>query len=91
LNRLMNIDKNMTDFIPMNKKITKENRVLVESTKKEILDLSDQQQELFDKLIEDLKVEDESDINWIFDFIYNAGIVSNEYYQMIESSIFEQD
>jgi hypothetical protein len=75
----------------MNKKITKENRVLVESTKKEILDLSDQQQELFDKLIEDLKVEDESDINWIFDFIYNAGIVSNEYYQMIESSIFEQD
>ena len=81
----------MTDFIPMNKKITKENRVLVESTKKEILDLSDQQQELFDKLIEDLKVEDESDINWIFDFIYNAGIVSNEYYQMIESSIFEQD
>ena len=91
MNRLMNIDKNMTDFIPMNKKITKENRVLVESTKKEILDLSDQQQELFDKLIEDLKVEDESDINWIFDFIYNAGIVSNEYYQMIESSIFEQD
>ena len=87
----MNIDKNTTDFIPMNKKITKENRVLVENIKKEILDLSDQQQELFDKLIEDLKVEDESDINWVFDFIYNAGTVSNEYYQMIESSIFEQD
>ena len=87
----MSIEKNMIDFIPMTKKITKENRVLVENIKKEILDLSDQQQELFDKLIEDLKVEDEGDINWIFDFIYNAGIVSNEYYQMIESSIFEQD
>ena len=87
----MNIDKNTTDFIPMNKKITKENRVLVESIKAEILDLSDQQQELFDKLIEDLGIEDEADTNWVFDFIYNAGTVSNEYYQMIESSIFEQD
>ena len=87
----MSIEKNMIDFIPMTKKITKENRVLVENIKKEILDLSDQQQELFDKLIEDLKVEDEGDINWVFDFIYNAGTISNEYYQMIESSIFEQD
>jgi len=87
----MSIEKNMIDFIPMTKKITKENRVLVENIKKEILDLSDQQQELFDKLIEDLKVEDEGDINWIFDFIYNAGTLSNEYYKMVESSIFEQD
>lgn len=87
----MSTEKNMTDFIPMNKKITKENRVLVESIKAEILDLSDQQQELFDKLIEDLGIEDEADTNWVFDFIYNAGIVSNEYYKMIESSIFEQD
>ena len=75
----------------MNKKITKENRVLVETIKAEILDLSDQQQELFDKLIEDLRIEDDSDINWIFDFIYNTGEFGNEYYKMIESSIFEKD
>jgi hypothetical protein len=87
----MNIDKNTTDFTPMNKKITKENRDLVETIKAQILDLSDQQEELFDKLIEDLAIEDETDINWVFDFIYNAGTISNEYYKMVESSIFEQD
>lgn len=87
----MSIDKNMTDFIPMTKKITKENRALVEIAKAEILDLTDQEQEIFDNLIEKLGIEDDADINWIFDFIYNTGKFSNEYYKMIESSIFEQD
>lgn len=87
----MSIDKNMTDFIPMTKKITKENRALVEIAKAEILDLTDQEQEIFDNLIEKLGIEDDTDINWIFDFIYNTGKFSNEYYKMIESSIFEQD
>jgi hypothetical protein len=73
----------------MNKKIKKENRDLVESVKAQILDLSDQQEELFDKLIEDLGIESEVDNTWVFDFIYNAGIISNEYYKMIEDTIFE--
>ena len=85
----MNIDKNTTDFILMNKKIKKENRDLVESVKAQILDLSDQQEELFDKLIEDLGIESEVDNTWVFDFIYNAGTVSDEYYKMIEDTIFE--
>lgn len=87
----MNTEKNTIDFIPMTKKITKENRVLVEEAKAEILDLADQEQEIFDNLIEKLGVEDDADINWIFDFIYNTGKFSNEYYKMIESSIFEKD
>jgi len=75
----------------MTKKITKENRILVENIKKEILNLSDQREELFDSLIEKLELEDEAEINWVFDFIYNAGSLSNEYYQMVESVIFEQN
>ena len=73
----------------MNKKIKKENRDIVESVKAQILDLSDQQEELFDKLIEDLGIESEVDNTWVFDFIYNAGTVSDEYYKMIEDTIFE--
>ncbi len=75
----------------MTKKITKENRALVEIAKVEILDLADQEQEIFNDLIEKLGIEDDADINWIFDFIHNTGRFANEYYKMIESSIFEQD
>jgi hypothetical protein len=73
----------------MNKKLNEEQRVLVEYAKREILTLQKKQDELFDNLINDLLVVDESDINWIFDFIYNAGELSSDYYKMVESSIFE--
>ena len=73
----------------MNKKLNKEQRVLVESSKREISTLQKKQDELFNKLINDLLVVDESDINWIFDFVYNAGELSDDYYKMVESSIFE--
>ena len=29
------------------------------------------------------------DINWIFDFIYNAGELSEDYYKFVENTIFE--
>lgn len=73
----------------MNKKLNEEQRVLVEYAKREISTLQKKQDELFDNLINDLLVVDESDINWIFDFIYNAGELSSDYYKMVESSIFE--
>lgn len=73
----------------MNKKLNEEQRVLVEYAKREISNLQKKQDELFDNLINDLLVVDESDINWIFDFIYNAGELSSDYYKMVESSIFE--
>ena len=73
----------------MNKKLNEEQRVWVECAKREILTLQKKQDELFDNLINDLLVVDESDINWIFDFIYNAGELSSDYYKMVESSIFE--
>lgn len=73
----------------MNKKLNEEQRAWVESAKREILTLQKKQDELFDNLINDLLIEDESDINWIFDFVYNAGELSDEYYKMVESVIFE--
>ena len=73
----------------MNKKLNEEQRVFVEYAKREISNLQKKQDELFDNLINDLLVVDESDINWIFDFIYNAGELSSDYYKMVESSIFE--
>jgi hypothetical protein len=73
----------------MDKKITQEQRHLVEQAKKQILDLSEQQNAVFNNLIERLGSKSENDINWIFDFIYNAGELSDEYYQMVEGTIFE--
>jgi len=73
----------------MNKKLNKEQRALVESTKCEILKLRDKQDELLNNLLEDLLIEDDSDITWIFDFIHNAGELSDEYYKMVEKVIFE--
>lgn len=73
----------------MNKKLNKKQRASVEITKSSILILQKKQNELFNSLIDDLNIDDESDINWIFDFIYNAGELSDDYYKMIESSIFE--
>jgi hypothetical protein len=62
---------------------------LVECAKREISSLQKKQDELFDNLINDLLIEDESDIGWIFDFVYNAGELSDDYYKMVESTIFE--
>lgn len=73
----------------MNKKLNEEQRVLVECAKREISSLQKKQDELFDNLINDLLIEDESDIGWIFDFVYNAGELSDDYYKMVESTIFE--
>jgi energy-converting hydrogenase A subunit M len=73
----------------MDKKISREQRHLVEDAKKQIIDLRDQQDEIFNQLTEQLNIESEEDINWIFDFIHNAGQLSDEYYQMVESTIFE--
>ena len=73
----------------MNKKLNEEQRVLVEYAKREILTLQKKQDELFDNLINDLLIEDESDINWIFDFVYHTGELSDDYYKMVESAIFK--
>jgi hypothetical protein len=75
----------------MNKKLNKEQRVLVEAAKKLILILQNDQDKIFNNLINDLNVEDASDNDWIFDFIYNTGELSDDYYKMVESSIFEQN
>ena len=73
----------------MNKKLNEEQRVWVECAKREISTLQKKQDELFNNLINDLLIEDESDISWIFDFVYNAGELSDEYYKMVENTIFE--
>ena len=73
----------------MTKKLNKEQRVWVELVKASILNLQKTQDEGFDNLIESLLIEDESDINWIFDFIYNAGELSDDYYKFVENTIFE--
>jgi hypothetical protein len=73
----------------MNKKLNEKQRVSVEIAKRSILSLQKKQDELFNALIDDLDIEQKSDIDWIFDFIYNAGELSDEYYKMVESSIFE--
>jgi hypothetical protein len=73
----------------MNKKLNEEQRAWVESAKREISTLQKKQDELFNNLINDLLIVNESDINWIFDFVYNAGELSDEYYKMVESAIFE--
>ena len=73
----------------MNKKLNEEQRAWVELAKREILKLRIKQDELFNNLIDDLLIEDDSDIMWIFDFIHNVGELSNEYYKMIEGVIFE--
>lgn len=73
----------------MDKKITPEQRHLVEEAKKQIIYLGEQQNAVFDNLIEQLGIESEHDINWIFDFVHNAGELSDEYYQMVEGAIFE--
>jgi hypothetical protein len=75
----------------MNKKLNEEQRVLVEAAKKLILILQNDQDKIFNNLINDLNVEDASDNDWIFDFIYNTGELSDDYYKMVESSIFEQN
>jgi cell division protein YceG involved in septum cleavage len=73
----------------MDKKITKEHRPLIEEAKNKILNLGEQQNRIFDELIEQLNVESENDITWIFDFIHNAGQLSDGYYEMVENTIFE--
>ena len=73
----------------MNKKLNEKQRDSVEIAKRSILSLQKKQDELFNALIDDLDIEQKSDIDWIFDFIYNAGELSDEYYKMVESSIFE--
>jgi hypothetical protein len=73
----------------MDKKITKEQRALIEDAKNKILNLGEQQNKIFDELIEQLNVESEVDVNWIFDFIHNTGQLSDEYYKMVENTIFE--
>jgi hypothetical protein len=72
-------------------KIKVENRKLVEDAKLKIVNLSKRQDEIFDELMKNLDIQDEDTLNWIFDFIYNAGDISNAYYQMIEDTIFEKD
>ena len=73
----------------MTKKLNEEQRSWIETAKVSILHLQDLQNETFNDLMDNLMIEDETDINWIFDFIYNAGSMSDEYYKMVESSIFE--
>jgi hypothetical protein len=71
-------------------KIKAENRKLVEDAKLKIVNLTKRQDEIFDELIRDLDIQDEDTLNWVFDFIYNAGDISNAYYKMVEDTIFEQ-
>jgi len=71
-------------------KIKAENRKLVEDAKLKIINLTKRQDEIFDELIKDLNIQDEDTLNWIFDFIYNAGDISCAYYKMVEDTIFEQ-
>ena len=73
------------------KKIKIQDRKLVEDAKLKIINLAKRQDELFEELIKVLKIKDEDDINWIFDFIYNTGDISDTYYKMVESTIFEEN
>jgi hypothetical protein len=73
------------------KKIKIQDRKLVEDAKLKIVNLAKRQDELFEELIKVLNIEDEDDINWIFDFIYNTGDISDTYYKMVESTIFEEN
>ena len=73
----------------MNKKLNETQRAAVENVKREILILQQQQNQLFNNLTEELDINEESDLNWIFDFVYNAGELSDEYYKMVESTIFK--
>jgi hypothetical protein len=72
-------------------KIKAKDRKLVEDAKLKIVNLSKRQDEIFDELMKNLDIQDEDTSNWIFDFIYNAGDVSDNYYQMIEDAIFEKN
>lgn len=73
------------------KKIKIQDRKLVEDAKLKIINLAKRQDELFEELIKVLNIKDEDDINWIFDFIYNTGDISDTYYKMVESTIFEEN
>ena len=73
------------------KKIKIQDRKLVEDAKLKIVNLAKRQDELFEELIKVLNIKDEDDINWIFDFIYNTGDISDTYYKMVESTIFEEN
>ncbi len=79
----------MNENNKMNKKLNEEQRAVVEDVKRKILDLQEKQNELFNNLTESLDINEESDLNWMFDFVYNAGELSDEYYKMVESTIFE--
>jgi hypothetical protein len=73
------------------KKIKIQDRKLVEDAKLKIINLAKRQDELFEELIKVLNIKDEDDINWIFDFIYNTGDISDTYYKMVETTIFEEN
>lgn len=73
------------------KKIKHTDRQLVENAKIKITNLAKRQDEIFDELLKDLNIEDEDNSTWIFDFIFNAGNISDAYYEMVEDAIFEKN
>ena len=54
-------------------------------------DFNDKKGKLINSKSKADKVLFEDDINWIFDFIYNTGDISDTYYKMVESTIFEEN
>lgn len=64
----------MTPGIPMKTKLTTEQQTEIDRIKVAIVDLSAQQDSLYDKLLSDLNIVDQDEDEAIFDYIFNDFI-----------------
>ena len=54
------------------KKFSPEEKEKIETTRESIQSLSRAQDAIFDVLCEQIGIVDETDVNWVFDYIYNT-------------------
>ena len=60
----------------------------IEGTKAVIEQLSQQQNELYDRLIEEIEPSEEQEV-WLWDYVFNVSPKDNsEYNQMVERGIY---
>jgi hypothetical protein len=77
----MNIEQNMTDGM-------EKHRSKIEGTKAVIENLQQQQNDLYDRLIEDINPSEEQE-PWLWNYVFNASNNDNtEYNQMVERGIY---
>jgi hypothetical protein len=70
------------------KKFSTEEKEKIETTRESIQSLLRTQDAIFDVLCEQIGIIDDTDVNWLFDYIYNTAGGSPEYTTYVKEKVY---